>query len=86
MLGLGEITVRIAVEHHLSDTLHRDDLFGDQLGWIENVETERVGLAIAEELKAKFPFGKLSGFDALVEIAPMKIGVFPGDLLRFVPH
>jgi hypothetical protein len=32
LLGLGEEVVRVAVEHHLADAAHRDQLFGDDLG------------------------------------------------------
>ena len=40
LLGLGEEVVDRAVEHESTDTANRDELLGDDLGGVENVEVE----------------------------------------------
>ncbi len=36
----GEEIIRIAVQHHFTDALHRNQLFRDQLGRVEQVKIE----------------------------------------------
>ena len=45
LLGLGEEVVGVAVEHHAADRLQRHELFGHDLGRVEHVEAEALGLA-----------------------------------------
>jgi hypothetical protein len=52
-----EKVVGISVEHHAPDRLHRDEFLGDQLGGIQDVETELLGIRLAEQLHAELPFG-----------------------------
>ena len=59
MLSLGEEIVGIAVQHHPTDEPDGYDLFRDQLGRVEDVERQRIGLGLRDELNAKFPFRKV---------------------------
>ena len=55
LLGLGEEIVRHAVEHQAADRDRRQDLFGNDLGRIENVEIEVVGEFLVEQLRPAVP-------------------------------
>ena len=55
LLGLGEEVVRVAVQHHAADDRDRDQLLRDQLGGVQDVEGQRVGLRLVEQLHAEFP-------------------------------
>ena len=47
LLGLGEEVVGVAVEHHLADRRQRHELLGHELGRVEHVEAEALGLLLA---------------------------------------
>ena len=47
LLGLGEEVVGPAVEDHAPDDLQGDELFGHELGRVEVIELEAVGLLLA---------------------------------------
>ena len=86
LLGLGEEVVGIAIEHHPADRAHRNQLFGNELGRIEQVEVETCSAFLVEELHAELPLGKVAGLDRLPQIAPMKVRVRARDLHGLVPH
>lgn len=60
---LREKIVRISVQDHAPDRLDRNELLGDELGGIQDVETELLRVRLAEQLHAEFPFGMVPGFD-----------------------
>jgi hypothetical protein len=86
LLCFGEEIDGIAIQGHPSDNFDGDDLFRDDLGRVQHVEIEAVGLLLVEGLHAEFPDGKVAFGDCLEKVAPMKIGVGAVDLDRFVPH
>ena len=61
LLGLGEEVVDGAVEHEAADAADRDQLLGDDLRGVEDVEVERVGELVVEELQAELPLGEVAG-------------------------
>ena len=85
LLGLGKKVVRVAVERHLADASHRHQFFGNDLGRIEQIEIELVLVLFLDHLHAQFPFREIAVFDGFPQIAPMKVGILTGDLLRFIP-
>ena len=85
LLGLGEEIVRVPIQHHLSDRRQRHQLLRNQLGRIQHVEAECLGLLLGEQLEAELPLRKGAGLDGLPEIAPVEIGISARDLHRFVP-
>ena len=85
LLRLGEEVVGVAVQHHAADDAQRDDLLGDELGRVEHVEVEAVGLLLREGLQAEFPLGKVAAVDGLPKVAAVEIGVGAVDLQRLVP-
>ena len=85
MFRLGEITIRIPIERHLADLGDRNQFLGNQLRRIENIERERIGFGIAEDLNAEFPLHHATLIERFVHIAAMEIRVLAHQLLRFVP-
>ena len=55
LLGLREEIVRIAVEHHPADRRQRHQLLRDDLGRVEHVEAEALGVVLGEHLHAQAP-------------------------------
>ena len=82
----GKEVIRVAVEDHSANPLHRHQRLGDQLGGIEQVEVKSKFILFGDQLQAKLKFRVVPGFDGLPQIAAMKIGVAAGQLLRFIPH
>ena len=85
LLSFGKEVIGIAIESQLADALHRNDLFGNDLGRIEQIEIEIVLVFFFDDLNAKLPFGIVAVLNRFPKIAAMKVGIFTGDLLRFVP-
>ena len=56
LLGFGKKIVRVAVEHHAAHRLHRHQFFGNELGGIQNVKAELLGLLLGKNLQAQLPF------------------------------
>jgi hypothetical protein len=81
----GKEVVRVAVEDHFADPLHRHQRLGDQLGGIEQVEVKIKFILFGDQLQAELKFRVVPGFNGLPQIAAMKIGVAAGQLLRFIP-
>src|SRR6185295_17121305 len=77
LLGLREKIVGIAVQHHASDRTQRNHLLGYQLGGIEHVESQTVGLLLRKQLKRQFPLGEIPAVDRFPQIAAVEIGVCP---------
>ena len=73
-------------EHQPADRLHRHQLLGHDLGRVEHVEAEALGLLLGEDLQAELPLGIRAGLDRFPQVAAMEVGVGAGDLDRLVPH
>ncbi|MCY1426958.1 hypothetical protein D9M71_427870 [compost metagenome] len=86
LFGFGKEIVRVAVEHHLAQRRNRHQLFGDDLGRVEQVEVERVLVFFSNDLHAELPFRVIAGFDRFPEVAAVVVGIFTRQLLRFVPE
>ncbi len=85
LLCLGEEVVRVSVQRHLPDAAHRHELFGDELGGVEDVEGELVLVLFFDDLDAELVLGEGAGLDRVPEIAAVEVRVLAGDLLGFVP-
>ena len=73
LLGLGEEVVGPAVEHEAADHAQRHELLGNELGGVEVVERELVGLLLGEELHRELPLGELAGRDGLEHVAAVEV-------------
>ena len=73
LLCLGEKIIGIAIQYELSDRLQRHELFGNDLGGVEHVEAEAIGLRLGEDLQTELPFGILAGLDRLPEITTVEV-------------
>ena len=85
LLGFRKEIVRVAVQDHASHRLHWNEFFGYQLGGIEYIEAEFIGLRLGEGLQAQLPFRIIAGFDGLPQVAPMKVRIRAPDLHRLIP-
>ena len=85
LLGLGEEVVRVAVEHHAADLPHRHQLLGNDLGRVEDVEAEAIGLFLGEDLQAELVLRIRARLDRFPEVATMEVGVGAVDLDGLVP-
>ena len=75
----------IAVQHHPADGRQRHQLFGNELGRVEHVEAEALGLLLGEDLQAELPLRKRARLDRFPQIAAMEVRIGAGDLHRLVP-
>jgi len=56
LLGLRKIIAWVAVKLHTSYELNWDQFLGKHLGRIEEIEPERQGVFLVNDLNTKFPF------------------------------
>ncbi len=82
----GEEIIRITIQHHFTDALHRNQLFWDQLGRVEQVKIELEFVFFRNELQPQFVFRIIACFNSFPQIAAMKIGITTGKFLRFIPY
>ena len=68
------------------DDLDRHQFLGNDLGRIQDVEAELLGLLFREDLQAQFPLRVLAGLDRFPQVATMVVGVGAGDLDGLFPH
>ncbi len=61
----GKEVIRVAVEDHSANPLHRHQRLGDQLGGIEQVEVKANSFSSGDQLQAKLKFRVVPGFDGL---------------------
>src|ERR1700722_2690121 len=85
LFRFGKEVDRVAVKHHPSNDLDRNDFLRNDLGRVQNIEVETGRLLLVERLNAKLPFGKSALGDGLIEIAAMEVRVRAVDLYRIVP-
>ena len=78
--------VGIAVQYHATDHPQRDHLFRDELGSVEHVKLEFVGLPLGECLKAKLPLGEVALVDGIPEVPAMEVRIGAVDFDGLVPN
>jgi hypothetical protein len=86
LFGLGKKVIRIAIEHHATHGLYRNEFLRNQLGGVQDVETEFLGVGFGKDLKAEFPLRIVARFNCLPQISALKIRVRTHDLDGFVPN
>ena len=85
LLGLGKKVVGVAIEGQLADAFDRDEFFRNDFRGIEQIEVELMFVFFLHDLNAELPLRIVAVLDGFPEIAPVKIGVLTGNLLRFIP-
>ena len=85
LLRLGEEIVGVAVQDHPADRSQRRQLLGHELGRIEHVEAQLLGLLLGKHLEIQLVLGERPGLDRLPQIAPMKVRIRTRDFHRLVP-
>jgi len=76
----------VAVELKLSNISHREVLLGPDLGSVEGIEIEIVGLAFGNGLDTKVPFWVLAALDCGPEILAVEVRILSRQLQGFIPH
>jgi hypothetical protein len=79
LLGLGEIVLRVAIEGQLSDAPNRDELFGNELGGVEEIEVELEFVLLLDNLQAQFPFGIVAALMASNRLRRLKSASLPAS-------
>ena len=85
LFGLGEEIIRIAVQYQAANDPNRDQFFRHDLGGVEHIETELLGLFFSEHLQPELPFGIGTGLDRFPKVAPMEVRIGAGNADRLVP-
>src|SRR6185369_10907190 len=69
-----------------SNALHRNELLGNYLRRIQQIEIKLHFISFFYDLNAKFPLWVVAVLDRFPQIASMKIRILAGDLLCFIPN
>ncbi|CCJ84202.1 hypothetical protein BN133_579 [Cronobacter dublinensis 582] len=77
--------IRVAVQHHFADQLHRHQLFRDKLGGIQQVEVEFKLIFFRDELHAELIFRVVARLDGFPQIAAVEVRVTAGQFLGLIP-
>jgi hypothetical protein len=86
LLRLGEIVAGVAVQCKLAKRCEGDDVFGNNLGRIQNIKTPAQLVILLENLSLKDPLRVLAIFDALEQVLAVEIGVHSGGDLSLFPQ
>ena len=81
----GEEVIRVAVEDHFADALHRHQLFRNQLGRIQQVKIIFEFIFFRDELEAQFILRIIARFDGFPQFTAMEIRIAPRQFLRLIP-
>ena len=80
LLDLGKVVLDVLVERELADAAQGHLALGPDLGQIEHVPAELLGLLWGEHLNVDGPAGELAALDGLEEILGVPVGVLRGHL------
>src|SRR3984885_5480039 len=86
LLRLGKEVVRAAIEYHLAHHLQRDNLLRNNFRRVKNIKFKTIGKFFVENLEPEFVLWKISAFNRLPQIAPVKIRISTAYLYGFVPQ
>ena len=76
LLGLGEVVGRVLVQRELADQLHRCQLFGHELGGVEQVDAlEAVRAVVGQDLEAELALEEGAGLDPVGQVAAVEVGI-----------
>lgn len=73
LFGLGKEFVQSLIQSHFTYDLKGHELFGPNLGRIQNIEVEVVLTSFGNDLNGKLPLGISTAFDGLFQIFAMEI-------------
>lgn len=86
LLRLGKVVARVPVQPHLANLLERDELLGDDLGGVEDVDAEIKGLLLVDDLHVQLPLGVVALLDGVPEVLAVEIGVPASGGLGLLPN
>jgi len=85
LLSLGKVVVWVSIESHLSNLANGDQLFGDDLGRVQDVKVKLVLITLLDDLDTQLPLGVVSSLDGIPKISSQPIGIGTLQLDRLVP-
>ena len=85
LLSLGEIVDWVRIQFHNTKRLKGNQLFGNNLGCIQNVEPKRKSLVLVKDLSIELPFGAVSRFDSVPKTLSVVIRVLSSQVLCLIP-
>ena len=86
LFSLGKEVVRISVECHLSNSLHRNNSSGIILVGSRRSKSNLCSSFLLDDLNAKLPFRIIAVLNRFPQIATMKIRVLTRNFLCFIPN
>lgn len=86
LLVFGKEVVRVTVEHHFAHQLNRHQLFGNELGRIEDIKIKFELVLFRDQLETELKFREVARFNGFPQIAAMEVWIAPGELLRLIPY
>ncbi len=75
LFGLSKEVVGIAIQHQFANRDHGHQLLGHELGRVEDIEGERLGLFLCKDLQPELVLGIGTALDGFPEIAAVEVGV-----------
>src|SRR5271165_7291249 len=85
LLSLREVIVRVAIKHHLANSLHGNQILRNDFGGIENVEIKLRFVFLRQDLKTEFPFEEVAFLNGIEHVPAMEVWVLASQLHRFIP-
>lgn len=85
LLSLRKVVAWVAVQRHLAQRRHWDQILRNDLGWVENVETKGQLILLVDDLNTEFPLWEIASLNRIEEILSVEIGVLSGHGLSFLP-
>src|SRR5262245_58958230 len=85
LLGLSKEIVGVSVQPEAADRHDWDELFGDNLGCVQDIETERLCLRFGEDLEAELVFRICPRFNGFPQVSTVIVRIGARDLDRLVP-
>lgn len=85
LLDFGKVVYGVSVEGQSTDPLNGDQVLGNELGRVEQVEVEFVLVFLLDQLDTKIPLGVGASLDSVIEISSVEVGILAGELECLVP-
>ncbi len=85
LLRLRKEVLRIPIQGHRSDDLHRHQFLRNDLRWIQNIKRKLHFIFLWDQLHAQIPLWEIALINRIPKITTMKIRIKSGNLLRLIP-
>lgn len=86
LLSLGEVVRGVLIQSQNSQRVQRGKLLRNDLGRVQNIESEFESLVFLDNLSIELPLRVVPRGDGVPEIRTVIVRVLSGDMLSLVPH